>query len=312
MYLSRLIFLEVVLVFAIGTVARALDSRPIIGILSEPTTSPHGTSYVAASYVKWVEMGGARAAVIPYDMPEDSMIQLLSQMNGAVFPGGGVDLSPGTTFRTALEIVFNFTLSSSSSGNPFVLWGTCLGFESLALLAATSESVLQGGFDSEHLPLPLNFSGAAPDSVLFANVPKNVFSSFATEDITLNNHQSGVTPESFSNDNGLSAFYSVLSTNLDRKGRNFVSTIEAKHYPIFGTQWHPEKDVFEWNENENLPHSSSAIASIQWTAFFLGEKARCASKVEGEGKLVTAHLFYNFSPTYTGKEGSNFEQCYYW
>mmetsp|Transcript_30785 Transcript_30785/g.80631 ORF Transcript_30785/g.80631 Transcript_30785/m.80631 type:complete len:204 (-) Transcript_30785:412-1023(-) len=181
-------------------------------------------------------MGGARAAVIPYDMPEDSMIQLLSQMNGAVFPGGGVDLSPGTTFRTALEIVFNFTLSSSSSGNPFVLWGTCLGFESLALLAATSESVLQGGFDSEHLPLPLNFSGAAPDSVLFANVPKNVFSSFATEDITLNNHQSGVTPESFSNDNGLSAFYSVLSTNLDRQGRDFVSTIEAKHYPIFGTQ----------------------------------------------------------------------------
>ena len=32
----------------------------------------------------------------------------------------------------------------------------------------------------------------------------------------------------------------MLSTNVDRKGAAFVSSIEAKDMPIFATQFHPE------------------------------------------------------------------------
>jgi len=31
-----------------------------------------------------------------------------------------------------------------------------------------------------------------------------------------------------------------------RKGLEYVSTIESKHHPFFGTQWHPEKPPFEF------------------------------------------------------------------
>ena len=41
----------------------------------------------------------------------------------------------------------------------------------------------------------------------------------------------------------LTAFYNVLSVNKDRNGKEFVSTIEAKKYPIYGSQWHPGMSV---------------------------------------------------------------------
>jgi hypothetical protein len=47
-----------------------------------------------------------------------------------------------------------------------------------------------------------------------------------------------VTPATFVSNKVLAAFYNVLSTNLDRKGREFVSTIEANKYPVWGTQWY--------------------------------------------------------------------------
>ena len=28
---------------------------------------------------------------------------------------------------------------------------------------------------------------------------------------------------------------------MDRKGRNYVSTIEGRFYPFYGVQWHPER-----------------------------------------------------------------------
>jgi hypothetical protein len=34
----------------------------------------------------------------------------------------------------------------------------------------------------------------------------------------------------------------------------YISTVEAKEYPILGLQWHPEKNSFEWTKHKNIPH----------------------------------------------------------
>jgi hypothetical protein len=66
------------------------NSRPLIGILSQPTcgekmkesernwdsASSSNRSCIAASYVKFVESGGARAVPILYNEPEHSLIQV--------------------------------------------------------------------------------------------------------------------------------------------------------------------------------------------------------------------------------------------
>ena len=51
-------------------------------------------------------------------------------------------------------------------------------------------------------------------------------------------------------------FWDILSVNKDVNGLEFVSTIEAKNYPIFGTQFHPEKNAYEWAPKyPGIPHT---------------------------------------------------------
>ena len=66
-----------------------------------------------------------------------------------------------------------------------------------------------------------------------------------SENVTMNNHHYGIYTEHFHNTESLNTFFNVLSVNKDRKGVEFVSTMEAYKYPIYGTQWHPEKNSFE-------------------------------------------------------------------
>ena len=53
----------------------------------------------------------------------------------------------------------------------------------------------------------------------------------------------------------LAEWYRVLSTSKDRNGIEYISTIEGKKYPFFGTQWHPEKPPFEFG----IPEVSNTL-----------------------------------------------------
>ena len=53
--------------------------------------------------------------------------------------------------------------------------------------------------------------------------------------------------------------YLATSTSTDpTSGDTFVSTLEAINYPIFGTQFHPEKVLEQWTDTEGLGHKWQA------------------------------------------------------
>merc|ERR1712216_351727 len=131
-----------------------------------------------------------------------------------------------------------------------------MGFQFLAILAAGSNStVLSHGFDSEGLSLPLEWTAAAATARWVKRMPQAVHTIFGSEASTTNLHQDGVTPSIFQADPLLPKFFTAVSTNRDRKGREFVSTMEAKKYPILAVQWHPERNQFEWKPKLNISHS---------------------------------------------------------
>ena len=35
--------------------------------------------------------------------------------------------------------------------------------------------------------------------------------------------------------------------------------MESKLYPFTATQWHPEKNAFEWGDKLHIPHSRGAV-----------------------------------------------------
>lgn len=94
------------------------------------------------------------------------------------------------------------------------------------VLAARDTTVLDDGFDSENLPLPLNLTAEAADSRMFGQ-SKALLNILGTEAVTMNNHMSGVTPAAFAGNARLTSMFNILSTNVDRKNREFVSTIEG-------------------------------------------------------------------------------------
>jgi hypothetical protein len=68
---------------------------PVIGVLSQPG----GTGeYIAASYVKWVEAGGAQVVPVFSDSSEDELSTMFSKLNGLLVPGAPI-ASVGRLFR---------------------------------------------------------------------------------------------------------------------------------------------------------------------------------------------------------------------
>ena len=67
-----------------------------------------------------------------------------------------------------------------------------------------------------------------------------------------------ITPEKFAASKALTDFYIPTSTSTGNDGITALASFEAKRYPFFGTQPHPEKNMYEWNF-QSIPHTLEAI-----------------------------------------------------
>lgn len=317
-------FLAVVAVLFVAVAFVAIEApvayagaydRPIIGILAQPCVDDKqrwGASYIAASYVKWIESAGAQVVPIPFNSSAAVLKSYVDRLNGILLPGGGVDLQ-NSYYYTAEKILFNLVVDANNAGTYLPLWATCLGFESIGVIASGDDfSVLQDGFDSYHLPLPLQFTSDFKSSRLFRDAPDNIINILGNQPVTLNNHHAGITTTTFSNNSKLKSFYRLMSTNFDRVGKQFISTIESFKYPIYGVQYHPEKNSFEWDNRENLPHSWEAIQVTQYFANFFVNEARKNGHHFASDTEEAKYMIYNFAPIFTGLlDQSDFLQCYF-
>nr|4L8F_A Chain A, Gamma-glutamyl hydrolase [Danio rerio]4L8F_B Chain B, Gamma-glutamyl hydrolase [Danio rerio]4L8F_C Chain C, Gamma-glutamyl hydrolase [Danio rerio]4L8F_D Chain D, Gamma-glutamyl hydrolase [Danio rerio]4L8Y_A Chain A, Gamma-glutamyl hydrolase [Danio rerio]4L8Y_B Chain B, Gamma-glutamyl hydrolase [Danio rerio]4L8Y_C Chain C, Gamma-glutamyl hydrolase [Danio rerio]4L8Y_D Chain D, Gamma-glutamyl hydrolase [Danio rerio] len=283
------------------------NERPIIGVLAQDVfdPKPDRNSYIAASYVKFLESAGARVVPVMINKSEDEYSRLFKSINGVLFPGGGVSLE-SSGYSKAAGIFYRLALEANSNGDYFPVWGTALGFELLTLL--TSGELLLSHTNTSGIALPLDFTEDVKGSRLFKEFPEELMKSLATEPLTENSHQWSITTENFTANKKLKKFYRVLSTNTDGYNK-FVSTMEAYDFPIYATQWHPEKNAFEWTR-PYIPHTPSAIKTTFYMANFFVNEARknlhsFASTEEEEKALI-----YNYKPEYTGIQ-SAFEQTYF-
>lgn len=68
---------------------------------------------------------------------------------------------------------------------------------------------------------------------------------------------------------GLDTFLNPLATSLDDRNLTFVASFEARNYPIWGVQFHPEKNIYEWGESyKSIPHSLNAVHVGQYFGSF--------------------------------------------
>ncbi|XP_006019197.2 gamma-glutamyl hydrolase isoform X1 [Alligator sinensis] len=285
------------------------NERPIIGILTQecsPSFLKHGKSYLAASYVKFIESAGARVMPIRLNCSDEEYDRIFQSINGVLFPGGGVNLKT-SQYSSIARIFYNKALEANDKGDYFPVWGTCLGFEELTYL--TSGKILLVRTNTTGVAFPLNFTSDAKDSRLFKDFPDELLRHLATEPLTANFHYWSLSKQNFRANNKLWKFYKVLTTNTHNEVE-FISTMEAFEYPIYGVQWHPEKNPFEWYNSSGIPHSPSAVKAAYYTADFFVNEARKSLHHFSSKEEETKALIYNYIPVFLGGS-SIFQQVFF-
>ncbi|KAL4453960.1 hypothetical protein ABPG74_003843 [Tetrahymena malaccensis] len=278
------------------------NSRPFIGIYTAPSTYSKfpglNYSYIAASYVKFVESAGAQAVPIPYDATLEYLDTLFSKINGILFPGGSVEF----TFDDSVDKIFsrnaNYLIqkakNATDQGDFFPIWGTCQGFELI--------HYIESGFNSTVLKSGYNDTTSHPtkkidnSSKLFEKMPAFLKNHMKNFPYAYYHHDKGVIPQSYVEIPKLSQNYRYTSMGYTDSHREFIATFEAINYPIFGTQFHPEKNAFEW-KIEAARDFKSTLVSQYFANFFVQQAKQNFHSFNGTSD-ENKYLIYQY-PTYS-------------
>jgi gamma-glutamyl hydrolase len=215
-----------------------LTNRPLVGIISQPGDPATGKdSYIAASYVKFVEAAGARVVPFFHDAPQEETDARFAAVNGVLIPGGAARLAPGHTFfDVAARVIDLATDANLKRKQHFPIFAICLGFEALGVHLSGNSSLLSS-FDAEDTAAPLYFTEAAENSRLFGSMPRRVRESLASKPYARESHSWGISLTSFEAEEKLKENLEVLSLSSDPEGRVYVSSMEHKTLPFSATQW---------------------------------------------------------------------------
>lgn len=304
-------YLSIFLVLSAAAAVGKATDRPVIGVLAQGTYghfAQFGNMYIAASYVKFLESAGARVVPIFNNLTSGEAAEAFKVLHGVLLPGGGAGLNDSGYARNS-KIFVDLAMSAKEDGEYFPIWGTCRGMEEL--LAMRAGNSVFDFFEAKNDSLSLKLENGYQASRLLGHCPADVLSWLQNDNLTMNYHRLGITPEKFMSTPDISGFYDLLATSQDRAGRAFVSVMEAKQHPIYATIFHPEKSIFEWRSNLAINHSPHAVRAAQYFAnFFVDETRKSVHKFPADTP-PTVRLIYNFSPIYTGSFNSLYEQCYF-
>ena len=228
-----------------GTQHGTRKKHPLcVGILTIP--SPDGSSHIMKSYVDWFEHRGIRVLPVPFDTTEYKTY--FHRINGLFIPGTdrGYDTQNDVLLRTIRAL---YTLSRKEW---FPIWGSCFGMELLLSLfgGQRSSHPAQGRYALQWTG-PSRMMDSFPDSALLEQSRS-----------TVHHHDYGISVEDMKGP--LQRFYTVVATAVDDSGNEYVAAIEAKRYPIYAVQFHPER----------LP------ATAPFLAFFVSELRKSSHRCD--------------------------------
>ncbi|XP_013172012.1 PREDICTED: gamma-glutamyl hydrolase A-like [Papilio xuthus] len=296
----------------------SINERPIIGVLSqEQSFYLHGkypeenyTSYIAASYVKDIEASGARVVPILIGKDRQYYRDIMSKLNGVLFPGGATYFNQSDGYADAGQHIYEIAIELNDAGDYFPIFGTCLGFELFIIIASGRGEKENRIRCYSYNNLPLHFTEDYRSSKMFKQAPEDIVDILANEDVTVNAHQFCIVDKNMES-HDLVKDWRVSSYSDDDYGVKFIATIEHRRYPFYGVQFHPEKNSFEWKLSKNYAHSMNAIKANRYFMDFFVSECRRNLHSFATANEENKYVIYNYEPHFTGILGSMYHQCYF-
>lgn len=134
-----------------------------------------------SAYVKFIEGAGGRVVPMLWNQTEDVTREQLSKLDGVLFPGGGGD------YIDIGKLVIEEAKKMNDAGKFFPVWGTCLGFERIAMYTADKPDSVLEKFGSEHHSLPLKFLKQPEQTKMFCGMGEEA-KNLVSGNFTYNSH----------------------------------------------------------------------------------------------------------------------------
>ncbi|XP_054716970.1 gamma-glutamyl hydrolase-like [Uloborus diversus] len=314
--MAKFSFLCPVLLLCTASFSSALNYRAVIGILSRDMVEkpmPNKTSVIEAGYVKSLEASGARIVPILINQSKDYYQNILTKINGVLFPGGPDGDLKYDGYVKAGKIVFDMITQMNDKNDYFPLFGVGLGFELLSFLVAKRSWL--STCSATNLPATLNFSEGLDKSRMLGNLDSALKKVMEEKPVTFNYHDMCLVPKNYTRSK-LDKYFKVLALSRDSRNETFISVVEGKKYPFYGIMFHPEKVQFNFvvaDPINSVPHSLEAIQVAQYFSNFFVDEARKNTHQFPDLAVEDSMLIYNYNPVFTGKYGSGYidEQIYF-
>jgi gamma-glutamyl hydrolase len=217
-------------------VARRKKQPLLVGILRIPHSAKitHGESHIMKSYVDVFERLGVTVLDVPYDTPHPELYMEI--LHGLVLPGAETEYL--LACKPFMDTVQRFLELSLRPGTYFPIWGLCAGFEILLALVGRFRTF-------ERIPdqqrRRLTWTEEGRQSRLYKALGVAEAERFERSARATQNHDFGISIQRFLANGRLRRFYRLLATATNSEGIEYVAAVEARKWPIYGVQWHPER-----------------------------------------------------------------------
>ncbi|TDG48116.1 hypothetical protein AWZ03_005533 [Drosophila navojoa] len=294
----------------------------IASALYEKSAEPKPASYIAASYVKFLEAGGGLVVPIWIGRDHNYYRLMMGRINGVLLTGGAVyldeEVNPAKVARwmtndcvKSIQYIYELALQRNKENDYFPIWATCLGFQLMLKNAAPSMKRASCG-ETIFRALPLQLTDDYANSSMFRGLSPELHTRLQSEPFACYQQKYCITEESLgaaAND------WHVLATGQARSGLRFITLIEHRQYPFYGCQFHPERTAYEQLVGREDPyaesHTQHGIQLSQHFAQFFVEACRKNSNRFDSKEELSRHLIYNWMPEFSGRHNTvNWLQVY--